>query len=253
MAFELEHDQTHGYYFSNLIPGVISGGVAFAIVYPLIGAPFLGGVPVPRVEFESWMLAAAVGLGLLGAMAALVVGKVMVTVVGWMRRLDDAPVMRGVLGGAVVAAIGFALPLTMFSGQEGLETIVEEPASFSILLLITLALLKTVALSASLGGGFYGGPIFPMFFIGGSLGVATHLALPEVPLGLALACLMAALGSAVAMLPLSMSVFAAVLVSADFLTFGAIAIAAATGYAVRHLVMSTQGSDLRTAAAENPD
>jgi H+/Cl- antiporter ClcA len=251
LAFELEHEQSHPYYYRHLIPGVVAGAVGFGVMYPMIGAPILGQYDIPRVEFRSWMLLAGVGVGLAGAVIALVVGQIMVRTVSLMRRLDTRPILRGLVGGLAVAAIGYALPLTLFSGQFGLDTVVTDRAAIGLLTLVALILFKALALGASLGGGFYGGPIFPIFFIGGVVGVFLNHLMPGLPLSLAVGGAMAALGGAIALIPLSMMVLAGLLVGADFLMAGAILISAATGFVVRYALMSRQPvGDVQLAAAE---
>jgi len=249
LAFELEHDQTHNYYFSNLVPGVIAGAVSFGVMWPIIGAPFEGLLSLPRGEFASWMLLAAVGLGVVGALAALVVGKVMVRVVEAMRLLDSRPVLRGLTGGLVVGAVAFTLPLTLFSGEHSLALIFEDFESFGVLMLIALALFKSVALGASLGGGFFGGPIFPMFFIGAVLGVAIHVLIPAIPLALAVGSVMAALGAAVALLPLSMAILTAIMIQSGLEVFGAVVLASVTAYAIRIAVSRSGSGDMQKSAA----
>jgi len=236
LAFELEHEQTHSYYFTNLVPGVIAGAAAFGVMWPIVGAPFQGLLAIPQGEFESWMLIAAIGLGVVGALAALVVGKITVALVELLRPLDSRPVVRGIVGGLIVGVIGFTLPLTLFSGQAALPVIFDDIEGFGVLMLVALALFKAAALGASLGGGFYGGPIFPAFFIGAVLGVAVHTLIPAIPLALAVASLMAALGAAMALLPLSMAIIAAILVQSGLEAFAAVVVASTTAYAIRVLV-----------------
>jgi H+/Cl- antiporter ClcA len=249
LAFELEHHQNRDYYFRQLLPGILAGAVGFGIMWPVIGAPFVGLFELPRADFESWMFIAALGLGLFGSGASLLMGKAMVMVVEIMRSLDDRPLLRGLTGGVGVAAVGFVMPLTLFSGQEGLASLLEDPASFGVVTLLALALLKTVALGASLGGGFYGGPIFPMFFVGGALGAAAHLILPAIPLGLAVGGTMAALGGAMAWVPVSMAVLASILTDSSFVMSGAIVLAGATGFGFRYWLGARLRGDVQTAAA----
>lgn len=249
LAFELEHEQSRSYYFSHLIPGIVAGAVSFGIVWPVLGAPFIGLYEVSAVEFRSWMLTAAVGIGFTGALVSLGIGKVLVSVTGWMRRLDGRPVVRGVVGGLGVAGTGFLLPLTLFSGQGGLAVVLEDPASIGWATLVSLIVVKTVALALSLGAGFYGGPIFPLFFIGGVLGVLIHVVVPALPLGLAVGGAMAALGAAAAFIPLSLTILASLIIQADFLVSGAILIAAISGFVFRFWLLR-QGSraDVQTAS-----
>jgi H+/Cl- antiporter ClcA len=251
LAFELEHEQSSTYYYSHLIPGIVAGAVGFGVVYPVIGAPFVGLYELPSSEFSSWMLIAAVAIGIVAFAVSMALGRVIVPIVAWFRRLDDRPVIRGFLGGLGVAGAGFALPLTLFSGQTGLAEILADPGAIGWLTLVALIVLKTVALASSLGGGFYGGPIFPIFFIGGILGALVHVAVPMLPLGLAVACSMAALGSAAALIPLSLTILATLVVGADFLVFGAVLLAAATAFVLRYSVMDLDGrAAVQTAAAD---
>ena len=161
----------------------------------------------------------------------------MVPAVIWFRRFDDRPIARGLLGGAGVALAGFAMPLTLFSGQSALAEVLEDPAAIGWMTLAAVLVIKTISLAASLGGGFYGGPIFPIFFIGGILGALIHVALPGLPLGLTVACSMAALGSAAAFIPLSLTILATLVVGGDFLVFGAVLVAAATAFVLRYVLM----------------
>lgn len=252
LAFELEHDQTNAYYYLNIVPGVIAGSVSFGVMYPVLGAPFKGLLTMPPVEFGSWMLIAAVGLGCVGALVALVVGKVLLVSVQLFRPLDQKPVIRGLVGGVLVALIGFVMPLTLFSGQTTLPVVLDEWEAVGVLFLLVLALLKAVALGVSLGSGFYGGPIFPMFFIGGTVGVAIHALIPEIPLGLAVGATMAALGAAVALLPLSMAVITAIMIQSGLEAFGAVALASITAYAIRLAISRSRQGDMQRSAAAPP-
>ncbi len=254
LAFELEHDQTHNYYYTNLVPGVIAGAVAFGIMWPVVGAPFGGLLAIERVDFKSWMLLAAVGLGVFGTLAAVIVGMILTSLAALMRPLDARPVLRGLVGGLAVGAIAYMLPLTLFSGQTSLPVILGEYESFGIEMLLALALFKAVALGFSLGGGFYGGPIFPTFFIGAVLGIAVNALFPDVPLILAVGAVMAALGAAIALLPLSMAVLTAILISAGLEYFGAIALASVTAYALRIALTGpdAEGDMQQSASAETP-
>lgn len=249
LAFELEHEQSGSYYYTHLIPGVVAGAVGFGVVFPVIGAPFIELYDIPNSDFHSWMLVAAVGIGAVGFATAMGLGRILVPVVSWFRRLDDRPMTRGLVGGAGVAIAGFALPLTLFSGQTALAEILEDPEAIGSLTLLALLVIKTVALGSSLGGGFYGGPIFPIFFIGGILGALIHVSFPVVPLGLAVACSMAAMGSAAALIPLSLAILAALIVGANFLVFGAVLVSAATAFVLRYSLMDSERRAMVQSAA----
>jgi H+/Cl- antiporter ClcA len=249
LAFELEHEQSSSYYYSHLIPGIVAGAVGFGVVYPVVGAPFVGLYDIPASDFNSWMLIAAVAIGIVGFAVAMGLGRIIVPIVAWFRRLDDRPVARGFLGGLGVAVTGFALPLTLFSGQTALAEVLEDPGAIGWLTLASLIVVKAVALGSSLGGGFYGGPIFPIFFMGGILGALIHVLFPLMPLGLAVACSMAALGSAAAFIPLSLTILATLIVGANFLVFGAVLLAATTAFVLRYSLLDSGGrAAVQTAA-----
>jgi hypothetical protein len=76
--------------------------------------------------------------------------------------------------------------------------------------------------------------------------------IPDLPLSLAVGGAMAAVGGAIALIPLSMMVLAGLLVGADFLMAGAILISAATAFVVRYALMSRQpdGDAQRAARAQ---
>ena len=63
---------------------------------------------------------------------------------------------------------------------------------------------KTLLTSTSFATGFEGGPIFPLFFIGGTLGLAISKILTFIPEGVAVTAGMAGVACAVFPLPLTM-------------------------------------------------
>jgi H+/Cl- antiporter ClcA len=119
-------------------------------------------------------------------------------------------------------------------------------------MLVALAFFKAAALGISLGAGFYGGPIFPTFFIGAVLGIAVHLLIPAVPMAVAVGSIMAALGAAMALLPISMAVLVAIMTQSGLEVFGAVLLASITAYAIRIALSqsATTGDIQRSASTE---
>jgi len=99
-------------------------------------------------------------------------------------------------------------------------------------LLILFALAKMVALSGALSFGFIGGPIFPMLFVGATLGSAVNLVFPQIPLGLAVACLMAAVPAAIVPIPIALAVIVIVVVGLSPMDTIPVFLAALTSFAV---------------------
>jgi H+/Cl- antiporter ClcA len=105
-----------------------------------------------------------------------------------------------------------ALPLTLGLGTEGLVIITENAQQIGAALLIVLALAKIVALAGALNTGFIGGPIFPLFFVGGAVGSAVSLIFPAIPPALAVGAVMAAVVSAGLPVTFSMSIIVMLIV-----------------------------------------
>ena len=89
-----------------------------------------------------------------------------------------------------------ALPLTLFLGSEGLVVVTEKGAAMGLAVVIALVFGRMLATAGALSTGFIGGPIFPLFFVGGAAGTAVNLIFPGIPLALAVGCTMAALTAA---------------------------------------------------------
>jgi len=206
-AFELERENRMHLLFVHIIPGGVSGIVAFVIVYPFIGSPFLNLYTFPEFEFTTWYLLSGVGMGVLGAVLGLLVGGLGKAAVGLAARIPGPPIVRGGIGGVIIAVIALVMPATLFSGIDALGVVVDNPATFGVGLLVAVVGLKLITLTASLATGFYGGPFFPMFFIGGTMGVVVHQLFPSFPLALAVGSAMAAT-AAIAGIPFSVVIIA---------------------------------------------
>ena len=125
--------------------------------------------------------------------------------------LNQRPVVRAVVGGIVIGLLGSFLPLTLYSGQDQLQEIIKNPAAYSVGLLLLLLLIKALLTSTSFATGFDGGPIFPLLFIGGTLGLAISQVFPFIPEGVGVTTGMAGLASAVFPIPLTVAILLGIL------------------------------------------
>jgi H+/Cl- antiporter ClcA len=232
---------------------VVASSVSFALYFAIGGAFFLDAYRVPSYQFRSWQLLAAVGFGLL-ATALTTVLVLLVKVIGVLfSRLKMPSVARSMLGGLILGLVGVALPLTMFTGSEQLKTVIhDQGTTLGLGILIALVLAKSFTFAVSLGAGYVGGPIFASLFIGGTAGVALHVAIPGVPLGLAFSCMMLALVAALVSAPFTAVVFAVFTTQVGALQSAPILITAITAYlameAVRYALASRKYAKERAPA-----
>jgi len=190
--------------YRHLIPGLIAASVGYGVYSAILHTSFLGVYDFPdfaalRVVDLIWALLVGVIAGLVGTLHKLVFGLTH-RVFG---RLNKKPVIRAIIGGVVIGLIGSFLPLTLYSGQNQLLEIVRNPASFGIGIILLMMFVKILLTGTSFATGFDGGPIFPILFIGGTLGQALSGVLTFIPQGVGVLAGMA--GAACAFLPLPLT------------------------------------------------
>ena len=190
---------------------VVSSSISFGIYFAIAGSVFLGIYDVPSYNFEDWHLLAGVVLGLLAAGVVIAMMGVANGTKQLFGRLRMPDVVRPVIGGVAFGLIGVALPLTLFTGSDQLSIILENVGTLGIGLLLATLLAKMVAFAVSSASGFIGGPIFPILFLGGLSGVIVNQVVPDVPLGLAFTCMLAAVPGAIVAAPFSTVLLTALL------------------------------------------
>jgi len=221
------------HYVMTWIPVIIAATVGFAVFITISGGTLLGLYDLPEYEVDVASFLLAVPLGLLGALIAALLGLTMGIVHRLTMPLRRWPIGLAVAGGLILGLIAWAFPLTLFSGTTQLAQALDEAAALGALALAALALAKIVAIAITFGSGFWGGPIFPMIFVGGVSGAAVHALFPGIPMGLAVVCLLAAVPGAGAALPFTLSILAAFTLTLGSPTDAAPAIlAAAISYSV---------------------
>jgi len=188
---------------------------------------------VPSYDFEyvDLLLAAVLGVASAAVLLLFVAIDMGVTKAAGLVPNNYA---RGLVGGALVGLIAFAFPVTLTSGSSQLAVVVEEAATVSTWFVAVALVAKMIAVSLSLSSGFLGGIVFPLIFIGGTSGVLVHLLIPDMPLSLALAAMMAGVPGAYLAAPLSL-----ILIAAGTVGLGADAIAPiAITVVIAHLSLS---------------
>lgn len=160
---------------------------------------------LPSFELRLVDLALAAGFGVVGALIGTIFKLSMLGTRRLAMPLQGHPLVRCTAAGLVLGLIGMALPLTLFLGTDGLVQVTDDPAALGAGLILVSALVKIVATTGALSFGFVGGPIFPLLFVGGSIGAVIHLGIEDIPLALAVTATMAAVPSAVIPVPLAIA------------------------------------------------
>ena len=180
--------------------------VGYGVYFALLHTSYLGIYEFPN--FDSLRLVDLVWALLIGVIGG-VVGIIFKIIFGVIQlffgRLNKRPVGRAILGGVIIGLLGSFLPLTLYSGQNELQQIIHNPEAFGIGMLLLLMLVKIVLTCTSFATGFKGGPVFPLLFIGGTLGLALSEILTFIPQGVGVTAGMAAVACAVFPLPLTIS------------------------------------------------
>ena len=222
---------------------LLSASVAFAVYYPIAGSTFVGLYELPPFKYEDWQLLAAVPLGLVaGALALLtVVAAAMMTRLT--ARLGHRTILRATIGGAAFGLVGVALPLTLFTGTDQLDTVIQDGATLGAGLLIAVVFAKILVFALCEATGFIGGPFLVMLFVGGTAGTAAHVLVPGLPLGLAFTAMFAAVPGALVAAPFSLLLLGALTTQIGTLQMAPVAIAVLTAY------LAVSGSGLLTGLA----
>jgi H+/Cl- antiporter ClcA len=246
-------------FIKALTTQIVASSASFAVYFVIAGAVFVDEYQMPKYTYHDWQLLAAIPIGVF---AAAVVTLLMVFTLVSARlfdRLKVPDIAKSVLGGVIFGIVGVALPLTMFSGADQLKTELDHAGTLGLGVLVAALIGKMLTFGVSQGSGFVGGPIFPSLFIGGTAGVVIHHVIPGVPLGLAFACMLAAVPGAMVAAPFSMVLLAVFLTQIGVLQTASILIAVITAFltmeGVKYLIASrkqARAAAAPSAAGPNP-
>jgi H+/Cl- antiporter ClcA len=235
-----------------LVTSIASSSISFGIYFAVLGSVFLDLYPVPAYQFHAWQMLVGVGLGLLAAVVVTVLAVIVAGATRLFDRMKTPSIVKSTIGGLIFGIIGVALPLTMFTGTEQLRVVLEDGSMLGVGMVILLVLAKMLAFGISLGSGFVGGPVFPALFIGGAAGVAVHVAIPSLPLGLTFVCMLAAVPGGVVAAPFSMVLLAGFMTQVGALNTAPALVAVITSFlaveGVKYFVASRREVAARAAA-----
>lgn len=207
----------------------ILGSLGGFAVYILLTGPAGALYPVPPYTFTVLDLVPAAALGLAGGAA----GVAFISSYHFFHRffspLAGRPVLRGLVGGVGLGLLGTIAPVVLFSGQTGFRTVLAGGAAMGGLMLLALVGVKILASTWCMATVFKGGPVFPLFFAGGTLGMAASLLVPTIPLALAVPAAMAGMTVAVLKMP-AVVVLLVAMVVLQWEVVPAVVVATVAGY-----------------------
>lgn len=209
-ALEIPHRRGIEYY-EALLPTIVAAVAAFLIFRSIVGyEPVLFHFEHVHLTELSHVLL-GIGFGVVGAAVATLFAWIFAVAGRLLHRLSHRPVLLATLGGLMIGLLAQASPRSLFWGEFQIDAIIHSPAGLlqhhslqaAVGFLLMLALVKMLAVSATLHSGFRGGFIFPLMFIGAVIGTASTMLVPSIPATVAIIAMMAAVNVAVTKTPIS--------------------------------------------------
>lgn len=174
----------------NLLAGVI--GYLF---YTLLGLPvfakYIAFTPINQITVPYVLF--AIALGFVGVLVALIVVfsfRFFQTLTE--RIFHDRVILRVLAASVIIAIVVFFVPQVMFAGETQIFPMIHNPASYGVLALLGLGILKLLLLGLSFKSGYLGGPTFPILFSCTMFGLALSLLFPGIPVSIFVLCIEAA-------------------------------------------------------------
>ncbi len=210
--------------YANLIVTTIASLFGALVMFVITRAPAPGttGYPIEG-SFTVGSIFWAVILGLVGLAWAFLFKIIFGLARRFSQPLDRYPLIKPMVGGLTFGLIGAWMPLTLFSGQYELGTLLRQGEQLGVWMLLLLAVFKLVTMSVSLATGFPGGYVFPVFFSAGALGSAIHLLFPIIPMPVAVVGTLAGVGGGVMRMPFAIILLLAVVSAPTLLPVSIIA------------------------------
>jgi H+/Cl- antiporter ClcA len=180
--FQVGVDAALAFLAWNLLAGVI--GYAFMILLNLpIFAQVIPFTPISQLTLVE--MVSAVLLGVVGALLGILIGLVLQVVGTVMDHPFGVRVLLRILeAGVITGIVVYFVPQVMFSGQGQIFPMIHRPATYGVLVLVGLGLLKIVLLALAFKSGYLGGSMFPTIFACTMIGLTFSLLFPGVPVAI---------------------------------------------------------------------
>lgn len=232
----------------NLLAGVIGYLFYFAVGLSSF-AKYVAFTPPTTLNLG--YIVAAILLAFVGCVLAVFVGAAFQVIGRAMDRIfRDAVILRVVAAGAVIGIVGYFVPEVLFAGESQILPILHNPATYGVLALFGLGVLKLLLMALSFKSGYLGGPTFPILFGCTMFGLALSLLFPTVPVSILVMCIEVSALTLAAGAPLTMILLVAVVGTADVFTLTLLALSASVAMLIGEGVkrLRAQRASSRTAA-----
>lgn len=172
--------------------GIVGALAGFAIYLQITRTAGGALYPLPPLGelLPLYLLYAAI-LGLVGAAAGILFIGAFRLFSRLATPIAGRHLVRGLAGGMGLGIAGTVFPLVLFSGQNEFKTVLDTGATLGAAVLLLLVAAKIFASTWCMATIFKGGPIFPLIFAGGTLGLAVSLLVPAIPPAVAVPAVMA--------------------------------------------------------------
>jgi H+/Cl- antiporter ClcA len=163
-------------------------------------------------KFEKWQCGAAILIGMASAGISLIslvgVGLVKQVLLRIKQRVDNtklnSTIVVATLGGFLIGLTNYALPLTIGRGHLVSSALIKGSTQLNPRLLRCSIFGRSFTMAVSMNCGFVGGFVMPLISIGLICGVLCHKQYDSIPLGMSLACFIAAVPSALCPMPFTL-------------------------------------------------
>ncbi|WP_448513758.1 chloride channel protein [Parathermosynechococcus lividus] len=210
-VLEIPHRRSLEFY-EAIIPALISAFCGFTLFRVITGTTIGSIYRFPPYDaLRPQDIGTSIALGIIGAAVGVLFILIHQLLGRWITPYQRYPLILIVVVGGLIGLIALLYPITLFYGERQIEQILQMGTRYSAQTLLGAAFFKIVALSLCLHGGFRGGVVFPLLFVGSCVGMAIHQVFPAIPVSVALVDTMAAVTVAVTKTPLSLAVILSVI------------------------------------------
>lgn len=173
---------------SNLPANLIGGAIGYFIFFIAGSAGFKDYLDTfPVVEFKLIYALYIILFAFIGLALAIYLGVVFSIMQKIFERFKENVILRILVAGVIIGIVGYFFPVIMFSGETQIFNVINDAASYGVVILLVMALAKILLMGLSFKTGYLGGPTFPTIFASTAIALAINLIFPAIPLTLIIA------------------------------------------------------------------